>query len=448
MAIISKSDLPIYNALLNHRDLKRAPFHTPGHKQRYREIFGDLLSLDYTELEDTDSLYEACGCILKAEQMAARLFECRRTLFSAGGCTLAIQAMLRLVCPQGGKIICSRVVHRSAVNAMCLLGIDPVFVYPRADAGPYLAGRIHRDDIRDVLRDNSDARAVYITSPDYYGVMSDIEGIAKECKKHGVPLIVDNAHGAHLKFLDGKLHPIDLGAAMTACSAHKTLPVLTGGAFLNINDDRFIDDSKGAMAVFGSTSPSYPIMASLDICRDWLFKNGRSEYSRISERVGHIKDFAQSRGILVPGGLCDPVRISLNTYSIGIGGHEAADIFREYGVEPEYYDDKYIVLIASPFNTDSDFAKLEKAIKSLEVKKVSQGSAIDIPKVSRDMSLRDAFLSKNEKVHLERAVGRVAAEVLCPCPPGVPVVMPGEIIDENVVNLLSGYGFFEIKVLL
>ena len=448
MNINNDSKTPIYDALINHKNYKRASFHTPGHKGRFNEIINNLLQFDYTELPDTDSLYEASGCILKAEQKAADLFGCKRTLFSAGGCTLAIQTMLRLVCPCGGKILCSRVIHKSAANAMCLLGIDPVFIYPRQDAGPYLPGRTNKDDIEAALKNNCDVCAVYITSPDYYGVMSDIEGISFVCKKYNVPLIVDNAHGAHLKFV-GKLHPIDLGASMSACSAHKTLPVLTSGAFLNINDTKFIDDAKNAMSVFGSTSPSYPVMASLDICRQWLSEHAKLEYKILIDTVNDIKNTIEKKGMLQPIGACDPTRIALNTYSIGINGNDAAEMFRNYGVEPEYSNDKYVVLIPTVFNTDDDFIKLKNAIKNIKPKGAApKMNLFEIPKAEKKLSLRDAFLSKTKVVDIKDSVGLVAAEVLSPCPPGVPVIMPGEIVNENVVNFLLGYGFFKIKVVL
>lgn len=447
MNINNKYKTPIYDALINHKNYNRASFHTPGHKGRIDEIVHNLLQLDYTELPDTDSLYEASGCILKAEQKAADLFGCKRTLFSAGGCTLAIQTMLRLVCPNGGKIVCSRIIHKSAANSMCLLGIDPIFIYPKQDAGAYLPGRVDKDDIESVLKSNNDVCAVYITSPDYYGVMSDIKAISLVCKKYNVPLIVDNAHGAHLKFL-GKMHPIDLGASMSACSAHKTLPVLTSGAFLNINDDRFIDEAKNAMSVFGSTSPSYPVMASLDICRQWLSENAACEYQILMDRVSDIKNTASKKGILQPSGLCDPTRIALNTYSIGINGNKAADMLRKQKIEPEYSNDKYVILIPTPFNTKDDFSRLKKAIENMNQESQPKMDLQSIPKVEKKMSLRDAFLSRFEIVDVRDSVNRVAKDVLSPCPPGIPVVMPGEVINENVVNFLLGYGFFKVKVVL
>lgn len=169
-----------------------------------------------------------------------------------------------------------RTVHRSAVHAMALLGITPIWVWPRQDAGPGLAGRIQADDVAKALQKHPDAKAVYLTTPDYYGVMSDLNAICAAAQQYNVPVIVDNAHGAHLFFLDRKLHPLSQGAAMCADSAHKTLPVLTGGAYFQIGSGRYLPQVRAAMALFGSTSPSFPILLSLDLCRAWLEEEGKA----------------------------------------------------------------------------------------------------------------------------------------------------------------------------
>lgn len=423
---------PLYSALLRHRDLGRASFHTPGHKNNPAALPGDLLSLDFTELPDTDSLFEANGPILEAEQLAAELFGAARTCFSAGGCTLCIQAMLRLAAPLGGTVVCSRTVHRSAVNAMALLGIQPVWAMP--------------DDLVSVIRSHPEAKAAYVTSPNYYGQLLEIPALSRACAEQGIPLLVDNAHGAHLMFTRPRLHPLAQGAAMTACSAHKTLNVLTGGAWLNIADGRFARDAKAAMALFGSTSPSYPVMASLDLAREWL-RTHRDAYPPLQEKAAQIRDYAASRGIALPGGRTDPTRIALNTASIGMSGTDAARRFRAAGVEPEYADGAWVVLIATPFNRDSDFTRLADAVGLLPVRApLAQGPALPpLPPVRTD--LRAALLAPAETVALDRAAGRVAARPECPCPPGVPVVMPGEEITKEAAEFLRGYGFFSLKVL-
>ncbi len=423
---------PLYTALLRHQALNRASFHTPGHKNNPFSLPQDLLSLDFTELPDTDSLFEADGPIFEAEQLAAKLFGTARTCISAGGCTLSIQAMFRLAAPNGGSIVCSRVLHRSAVNAMALLGLHPVWAMP--------------GDIISVIEKNPNAKAVYVTSPNYYGELLDISAISAACKKQDIPLLVDNAHGTHLMFTEPKLHPLTFGASMTACSAHKTLNVLTGGAWLNIADERFASGAKEAMALFGSTSPNYAIMASLDLARAWLEVH-KKEYVSLQHKINELKTAAAQHGIAQPGGLTDPTRITLNTASIGLSGTAAAEIFRGAGVEPEFADAAHVVLIATPFNTDSDFTRLAEAIDLLPVRSPLPVHAALPPLPAVKMPLRQAVFDPSETIALDSATGRIAAEAACPCPPGVPVAMPGEELTKEIIEFLRGYGFFSIKVL-
>jgi len=423
---------PLYTALLRHKEQDRASFHTPGHKNNPSALPSDLLSLDFTELPDTDSLFEAGGPILEAEQLTAKLFGAERSCISAGGCTLCIQAMLRLAVPNGGTVICSRVVHRSAVNTMALLDLQPVWAMPK--------------DLVTVIGLHPEAKAVYVTSPNYYGEILDIPAIAQACRQYDIPLLVDNAHGAHLMFTEPKLHPLALGASMTACSAHKTLNVLTGGAWLNIADKRFVEGAKDAMALFGSTSPNYAVMASLDLCRAWL-ETHKNAYAELQKQVTALKEIAAGCGIAMPTGLTDPTRLTLNTGSIGMSGTAAAEIFRGAGVEPEYADGTHLVLIATPFNTEADFTRLSDAITMLPVRTpLPEGEPLPpLPPVKT--SLRTAMFAPWETVSLEVAEGRISGAAACPCPPGVPIVMPGEEITKEAIDFLHRYGFFSAKVL-
>lgn len=423
---------PLYRALRRHVALGRASFHTPGHKGNPAALPGGLLQLDLTELPDTDSLYEADGPIREAENRAAALFGTARTCLSAGGCTLCIQAMFRLAAPAGGRVVCSRTVHRSAVNAMALLGIEPVWAMP---------GRLLQ-----TIRQTPNLRAVYVTSPNYYGQLLDIGAVSAACRARKIPLLVDCAHGAHLMFTEPKLHPLLFGADMTADSAHKTLNVLTGGAWLNIRNPAYAAGAKQAMALFGSTSPSYPVMASLDLAREWL-ETHRSAFPPLEEKVRRLRSLAGERGIGLPAGPADPTRITLRTASIGLTGTRAAEFFRQNGVEPEYADSEFVVLIATPFNTDEDFERLARAVRALPAgEPLPERPALPpLPKAAA--GLREAVLAPAETVPLSAAEGRIAAEAACPCPPGVPVVMPGEYLSKEAAEFLRGYGFSELKVL-
>ena len=420
----------IYEHLKKYRDQGLSSFHTPGHK--CSGFFPqDLLSLDLTALPDTDALYEANGIILDTEKQLARLFGAERTLISAGGCTLAIQTMLRIASKRGGKILFARSLHRSAVNTAALLGIVPVWICPHSDNG-FFTGRVTPEDIELALKNDSGITACYITSPDYYGEISDIAGIAEVCHRHGVLLLVDNAHGSHLRFMKKDRHPITLGADMSACSLHKTLPVLTGGSVLNIADSELAEGAKEDMALFGSTSPSYPIMASIGLCLEYLTNGGIEEYRRLEDRIGSIRELAAENGLVVPGGECDPLRVCFNTSCAGLEGEAQTDYFHSFGIEPEFCDGKTAVFICTPFNKEEDFIRLENSIKNL------RGSGIAVPPVNTVLpeavfTPREALMRPCESVPVDKAEGRICGEIACPCPPGIPVVMPGEIINKDVI---------------
>ncbi len=264
-----RTETPLRRALEEYIDAGWSRLHMPGHKGAPIEPFGPLAAYDLTEVEGTDSLFEDDGPLKELEEIFTQLYGTRSSVISAGGSTLCIQAMLRLVAREGGKVIAGRNIHAAAVNAMALLGLEPVWVYPQRYTEERLIGRIAPADVAAVLQRESDICAVYITSPDYFGVMSDIEGIAEVAHAHGVPLLVDNAHGAHLRFLRGEdgrpLHPMQLGADLCCDSLHKTLPALTGAALLHCNREEYVPQLKGAMTVFGSTSSELPAsMLSID----------------------------------------------------------------------------------------------------------------------------------------------------------------------------------------
>jgi arginine/lysine/ornithine decarboxylase len=446
-------DAPLFKALRGYIDADMTRFHMPGHKagrsSPLYELFGDALDYDLTELAETDSLYDCESAIYNAERQTAQLYGVNDAIFSAGGSSLSIQTMLRLLSRRSKKVIAARNIHRAAVNAMALLSLEPIWVWPTSFEGSSLPGEIRPQDIEAALKSNPDAVGVYLTSPDYYGVMSDISGIAAVCHRYNKPLLVDNAHGAHLISIDGgKYHPIKQGADMTCDSPHKTLPVLTGGGWLLTNNDKFSrGDAKEAMSLFGSTSPSYLIMLSLDIARAWMMKHGNSAFESLMARVEGIDAYCRSIGFVKPSNaLLDPVRITLDTASIGITGGDASLMLRDCGIAAEMNDDRHIVLLPSPFNSEEDFDRLWRFLKHLKSRKSLPLNKREAERPTIKMGLNDAINAPNELLSAEDAAGRVAAEAKCPCPPGVPLVMPGELISNQLAKELKSYGVLSIKV--
>jgi arginine decarboxylase len=443
---------PLYRAALGYIDKSPVRLHTPGHKANENSpcaFMGAALRFDLTELPETDSLFTASGAIREAEELAADYFGTSLSLMSAGGATLCIQAMLRLAsCGGGGKIIMARNSHLSAVNALALLGLEPVWVMPRRFAGSSLPGEISPADIAAALERTPGAAAVYITSPDYYGVMSDIGSISAACARFGVPLLVDGAHGAHLWCVGGGAkHPARLGASMVCDSAHKTLPVLTGGAWLHIMGGADRAAAKDAMSLFGSTSPSYPTLISLDLARAWMERSGDAAFSKLQKNVEEINTRLSGAGFFRAPADFDPVRITVDTGSVGLDGNRAAQMLRARGFSPEMSDSRHVVLLPSPFNGPGELEKLSDALLALP-----RGGAplpeVPGPELPERVCLpREAVTAPGETVEISAVCGRVSAACSCPCPPGVPAVVPGERINANLAKQLKNYGVRALKVI-
>jgi len=441
---------PLLSALESIIRGNKARFHVPGHKGAgagFAHSRYPLPLYDLTEIPGADSLYQASGPIRALEENISALYGSAGSLISCGGATLAIQAMLALTAREGEKVIMARGVHASAVGAAALIGFDPVWIYPRQDAGEGLPGRIAPDTVENALEEHPDAVAVYVTSPDYFGVLHDIPALAAVCQKHDVPLLVDNAHGAHLPFVGNGLHPIAGGAALCADSAHKTLPAFTGAAFLHIGRARYLQDAKTAMSLFGSTSPSYLIMSSIDGCMGYMEERGRRDYLRLAQWVCRFRKRLLEMGFILPQGIWDPIRISINGRALGYLGEPLADYLRLKGIEPEYVSRDWVVLVPTPFNPPRDFHRLEQALTQLpKLPPLAVPEPFPTQPPQKAMHIRQAVQSEAEVIPVGRSVGRIAAESKSPCPPGVPLVVAGEVIDRNLAEQLFRTSIFSIKV--
>lgn len=433
---------PLCDALEQYGKRQRCSYHTPGHKGQaaFLRRLTDL-SWDLTELPETGSLYDGGDAIEAAEKETARVFGAKDTYFSAGGCTLCMQTMLALAADRSRTVLMGRNAHRAAIHAAVLLDLDIEWCI---DMTPQTVGKM--------LVQNPAIKTVYVTSPDYYGRLADIRLLARVCHQHEVALIVDNAHGTHLKAFG--LHPLELGADATADSAHKTLPVLTGGAYLHIaRDGAFADVSrervKLLMGLFGSTSPAFPVLTSLDAAQDWFEKDGKAAFVALYDRLDPLFEAVYKKGLLAPFRAVDPVRLTLDCQ--GRAG-AVAEVLREHGIEAEYADERYVVLLVSPFHTDEQLAQLKDTIERLDLDTLSvtppSPFSAQMPKELplRMMRLRKAMLAPHETVSPSKAAGRVSAATICPCPPGVAVIAPGECIDESLAKQLTQAGIDGVQV--
>lgn len=439
------SDAPLYNTLVRYTAGNPIRFHMPGHKggNGYDAGFlNSVLPFDVTELDITDNLYVADGVIGESEKLAAKTFGADFTLFSAGGATLCIQAMLYCAAKMSSSIIVGRNCHKSVVNALGLIDADVTWVYPETDEHNLLKG-LSASDIEDALAKDPKASAVFITSPDYYGMMADVKGISDVCKRYNKPLLCDCAHGTHLHFLKGSRHPLSNGADICADSAHKTLPVLTGGAYFNIKSDFFKKTAlKNAMSLFGSSSPSYLLLASLDKARQWCDDYAQEAFERLESVCGNVKSAIGDLGYdALMGDLVDPIRLTINTTPNNITGVFASKYLSDRGIYCEMADKENIVLIPSPFNTNSDFVKLLNALEDMRT--VSEPSfdfeKMPLNRPKKVLSIREAMMADKETVMIKDAKGRICADTIYIYPPAVPFYMPGELIGD--ISQILYFGF-------
>ena len=442
---------PICDFLKSYREREGIRLHMPGHKGRGREEN----SFDITEISGADSLFDCNGIILESEKNASCLFDTERTIYSVQGSTLAIQTMLSLVCMKsrtmGEKplIVAVRNARRAFLNACALLDFDIKWVYPNYTQSNICSGEFSACDVEAaILQCPYKPAAVFVTSPDYLGRIADIAGISEACKRLGVTLLVDNAHGAYLNFLEENLHPISLGADMTADSAHKTLPVLTGGGYLHISrtaDSFFVENAKAAMSLFGSTSPSYLIMASLDRCNEYLSGSFRAELYDIIRKLDDIKKKLNAFGWSVCKS--EPLRLTVYSAASGMTGCEVADILRKKNIECEYADDTHIVFMISSFNNEKELDFMCKCMTEIEQKKpLKITDIIAFNEAVTAVSVRDAVLSPGVVLPAGKAAGRICSKAVTACPPGVAVVVPGEIISRNAIKILKKYSISFVNV--
>ena len=420
--------------------------HMPGHKG---VALHGLEPLDLTEVRGADYLFESSGIIAESERQMAQLYGTALTCYSTEGSSLSIKAMLAIIKRTAGgraKIAAGRNCHRAFLNGLILLGIEPVWIYPREPSASICSSSVTAEDVKRTLASDSEIKAVYITSPDYTGRLADIAGIAKVCKAAGVYLLVDNAHGAYLRFTEPCLHPIALGADMCADSAHKTLPCYTGASMLHISrsaPESFAGCAKAEMSLFASTSPSYLIMQSLDLCVRELSDTLPERIRACCKRVAEFKAELSAQGWRLAGD--EPMKLTIEPAEQGYTGDELADLLRESGIECEYSDPACVVMMPSPYNSENDFERLVKALAA--VPKSSPLADPELPTVTapkRAMLPREAYFAPQRVVPAEEAEGLVCGRSALSCQPSIPVIVSGEVFDKDIIRLLRHYGISDV----
>ncbi len=448
-------DTPIVDFVKAYKEKEFSRFHMPGHKGH---VFFGWEPYDITEIEGADVLHLGDGIITESEKNAASLFGAGATHYSTEGSSLCIKAMLAVLKMEQASrkrmersyILAGRNIHRSMVDACALLDLDIEFIR-ETENGHICTSKITPELLEASLeRQKEMPLAVYLTSPDYLGECLELSELAKVCELFGAPLVVDHAHGAYLHFLN-RAHPMDAGAAMCCDSAHKTLPVLTGGAYLHIHKkylERFEPYVRQALTLFGSTSPSYLVLQSLDLCNRYLAE-GYEE--RLKDRISEIemlKEELGRQGLFIKKS--EPLKIVLNASKSGYTGLEAAEELREFQMECEYADQEYVVFMLTPENTKRDLERLyswgEKSRLVKQPKKEREALSFGEFQTERVLSVREAVLSKSEWIPTEKALGRVCSAQVVSCPPAVPIAVSGERISEEMIRAFSVFKIAKVSV--
>ena len=426
---------PICDFVRDYAAAAPVRLHMPGHKGK--TVLGPE-ALDITEIPGADVLYRAKGVIRQSEENAAALFGSARTLYSAEGSSLCIRAMLQLaqlyarLQGRRPRIAAGRNAHRVFLEAAALLDLEIRWL---GDAQELLSCQIRPDALETLFADEKTApTAVYVTSPDYLGNCAALAPLAELCHRNGALLLVDNAHGAYLKFLSPSRHPLDLGADLCCDSAHKTLPVLTGGAYLHLSQScprELLSMGEQALSLFASTSPSYLILQSLDLVNTLLARDYPARIADTAARLDALKVQLQAEG----------------WRSRGYTGEELGALLGQAGIVCEFADPDCLVLMFTPACGADAFARLQDALGRIPPRAPLREAAPPLPPPAPVLSPREALLSPFETLPVEAALGRILASPSVGCPPAVPILICGERIGPEALALFRYYGIETVDVI-
>ena len=439
---------PICDFVRGYAAARPARLHMPGHKGN--GLLG-CEALDITEVSGADDLSHPEGIILESENNASALFGTRHTFYSAGGSSQCVKAMLHLAllhrAPNAARtVLAGRNAHKAFLHGCALLDLEPKWLLPEGES-PMCACPLSPAGLDRALEGQpASPLAVYVTSPDYLGGMLDIAGLAEVCHRYGVPLLVDNAHGAYLRFLPESRHPMDLGADLCCASAHKTLPALTGAAYLHIAaaHGELAEQAKAALALFGSTSPSYLILASLDRLNGLLAGDYPRALAAFLPRAQALKTRLAEAGWQLTGS--EPLKLTLCPKGRGYTGTEIAEILQTARIYSEFADPDYLVLMLTPALSQAQLDRLAAALEAIPPRRPIRTLPPPCPMGPILLTPRAAAFAPAETVPVDQALGRILAETQIGCPPAVPIAVCGEALTPEAVAAFRYYGVTEVRV--
>ena len=438
---------PLYDALRALSEQNTARFHMPGHKGT-SSAAGFPFSIDYTETYGTGNLYEDEGPITYAEHAAAAYYRAADCLFLTGGSTQGVLSMLSTVCATGSEVLLDRNCHRSVCHALALLDLTPHFIMTSPEPVNGFCRPMTAKQVELALREHPNCRALLVTSPNYYGVRQPLSEITAVCRAHGVPLLVDCAHGAHFPAI-GLPTPIEEGVSACVMSAHKTLPAMGQAALLLTDGTLDHRELREASRLFGTTSPSYPILASIDWAREWL---AHTDWQPTLDACADAREHILAATPFLPfcdadGSPIDPTRLTICTAGTELTGYALADrLYQEYNIAVEMADSRNIVCIVTPFDLSDHLPRLLAALDRISLTTAGTPLPPDVPQQPAPRtvsSVRRAWFAPRETIPLARAAGRICARPVTPYPPGVPIVLPGEEITAKHVVFLKNVCYNE-----
>jgi arginine decarboxylase len=461
----STSDTPLLDALKTSAQKPHAAFYAPGHKQgqgsnsKIIELLGkSVFAADLPELPELDNLFAPAGVIKSAQQLAAKTFGAEKTWFLVNGSTCGIIASILAVCGEGDKIILPRNIHQSAIAGLVLSGAIPIFINPEYDSLAGLAYNLTLEALEQALIQHPETKAVMILHPTYQGICSDLKAISELTHQYNIPLLVDEAHGAHFAF-HSSFPPsaMSVGADLSVQSTHKVLSAMTQASMLHLQGDRICPQRiNQALQLVQSTSPSYLLLASLDAARQQMATQGQELMTKTiqlaTEAVNHIAtipNLSVFQPKSKPG--ChhfDFTRLTINVSKLGMTGFAADEILHEQlKVTCELPLLHHLTFIISLGNTPEDIQHLIQSLKTLShsfsLEKTTLNSIYPNPSIPQSpisslcQSPRQAYFSLTETIPIEQASDRFCGELICPYPPGIPLLMPGEIITTQAIEYLQ-----------
>src|SRR3990172_1474673 len=453
---------PLFDAMVSLAEARKISFHTPGHKSgkgiatRFVKFVGPkIFSIDLTTLDEIDSLQKPTGVIKEAQELAAMAYGADASFFLINGTTGGNHAMVITACDPGDKIIVARNAHKSVLAGMIYAGATPVFINPKVDKNLKLTMNVTFEDVKEVIDEHPDAKAIFLTSPNYYGITADLDRIIPYAHKRGLIVVIDEAHGPHLKF-----HPelptsaMEAGADMCVQSTHKIIGGMTQSSMLHVKRERVnISTLRNVLKMAQSTSPSYILMASLDLARMQMATEGSKLLSRALElarkarkRINRIKGLSCfGKEILEEGemGGLDETKLTITVKELGLSGYEVSQLLNHrFNIQVEMADPFHILVIVSIGDRQDDLDSLVSALEDIALTenqlKLTSIDDIQLPVFDNKVAMtpRDAFFDKNRFVAVNESAGRICSEIITVYPPGIPILVPGEIISEEMVAYL------------